>query len=133
LAEAGHFFGEAIQTGSHAASLELVAAGKVDVAAIDCVTFALLSRYRPSAVADVRELCRSALAPGLPYVASSVTGNRRLAQLRNGLQAAMHDPALAEARATLLLKGVQVLPEEAYERITEIEAVALDRGYPVLG
>jgi ABC-type phosphate/phosphonate transport system substrate-binding protein len=132
LAEAGHFFGEAIRTGSHAASLELVAAGKADVAAIDCVTFALLSRYRPSATADVRELCRSASAPGLPYVTSSATSDQRVDQLRAGLQAAMYDPALAEARAALLLKGVQVLPEEEYERISEIEAVAFDHGYPEL-
>jgi ABC-type phosphate/phosphonate transport system substrate-binding protein len=133
LAEAGHFFGEAIQTGSHAASLELVTAVKADVAAIDCVTFALLSHYRPSAVANVRELCRSASAPGLPYVASGATGVRRVAQLRKGLEAAMYDPTFAEARAALLLKGVQVLPEEEYDRIAEIEAVALDHGYPELG
>jgi len=133
LAEAGHFFSEATQTGSHAASLKLVAAGKVDVAAIDCVTFALLSRYRPSALTNVRELCRSASAPGLPYVASVAIGGQRVAQLRKGLQAAMCDPVLAEARAALLLKGVRVLPEEEYERITEIEAVAFEHGYPELG
>jgi hypothetical protein len=62
-------------------------------------------------------------------VASGVTGDRRLAQLRQGLQAAMDDPALAEARTALLLKGVQVLPEKEYDRITEIEAVAFDHGY----
>jgi ABC-type phosphate/phosphonate transport system substrate-binding protein len=106
LAEAGHFFSEATQTGSHAASLKLVAAGKADVAAIDCVTFALLSRYRPSALTNVRELCRSASAPGLPYVASVAIGGQCVAQLRKGLQAVMCDPVLAEARAALLLKGV---------------------------
>jgi ABC-type phosphate/phosphonate transport system substrate-binding protein len=133
LAEDGHFFGAAIQSGSHAASLDLVAAGNVDVAAIDCVTFALLSRYRPSAVAGVRELCRSASAPALPYVTSGVTGDRRIAQLRQGLQAVMADPAFADARAALLLKGIQVLPEDEYERITEIEAVASRHGYYGLG
>lgn len=84
-------------------------------------------------MADVRELCRSASAPALPYVAAGATGDRRLAQLREGLQAAMNDTALADARAALLLNGVQVWPEAEYERITEIEAVALDRGYPGLG
>jgi ABC-type phosphate/phosphonate transport system substrate-binding protein len=137
LALAGSFvqpdlLGEAIQTGSHAASLELVGAGKADVAAVDCVTFALLSRYRPSAVGDVRELCRSASAPALPYVASSAISEWRVAQLRKGLQAAMDDPALAEARAALLLNGVQLLRGEAYERITEIEVLAFDRGYRAL-
>src|SRR5262249_23948776 len=133
LAEAGHFFSEATQTGSHAASLILVAAGKADVAAIDCVIFALLSRYRPSALTNVREQCRSATAPGLPYVASVAIGGQRVAQLGQGLQVAMDERALAEALAALLLKGVQVLPEEEYERITEIEAVAFEHGYPELG
>jgi ABC-type phosphate/phosphonate transport system substrate-binding protein len=132
LAEAGHFFGEAVESGSHAASLDLVAAGKADVAAVDCVTFALLSRYHPSAVAHVRELCRSASAPGLPYVTSGTAGEGRIAQLRQGIQEAMDDPALAEVRAALLLQGVRVLSEADYERITEMETLALDRGYRVL-
>jgi len=133
LAEAGHFFDEVIETGGHPASLDLIAAGKADVAAIDCVTFALLSHYRPTAVAHVRELCRSASAPSLPYVTSGRAGEARLRQLRQGLQAAMSDPALADVRAALLLRGAQVLPEEDYSRITNMETVAHDRGYRALG
>lgn len=133
LAEAGHFFIEAIETGSHAASLDLVAAGKADVAALDCVTFALLSRYRPQAVSNVRELCRSAPAPSLPYVTSRMAGEQRVAQLRHGLRSAMDDPALAEARAALLLQAVRVLAEEDYERITKMETLAFDHGYRALG
>jgi ABC-type phosphate/phosphonate transport system substrate-binding protein len=132
LAKGGRFFGEAIESGSHAASLELVSAGQADVAAIDCVTFALLSRYRPPAIAHVRELCRSALAPALPYVTSGTAGDHRIRLLRQGLQSAMDDPALAEARAALLLKGARRLPEQAYRRIIELEDLALDHGYPAL-
>jgi ABC-type phosphate/phosphonate transport system substrate-binding protein len=132
LARGGCFFGAAVETGSHAASLELVSVGTADVAAIDCVTFALLSRYRPGAVAAVRELCRSALAPALPYVTSGTTSERRIEQLRHGLRLAMDDPALAKPRAALLLKGVRLLPDEAYGRIDELEAVAFDRGYRML-
>jgi ABC-type phosphate/phosphonate transport system substrate-binding protein len=105
LAVAGHFFGEAIRTGSHATSLELVASGKADVAAVDRVTFALLSRYRPSAVAGVRELCRSASAPALPYVASGVTDDRRIARLRKGLRAAMSDPHIGRGSGIVAAQG----------------------------
>jgi hypothetical protein len=44
----------------------------------------------------------------------------------------MDDPAVAGARAALLLMGVRLLPEEAYKRITDLEAVAVDRGYRAL-
>jgi ABC-type phosphate/phosphonate transport system substrate-binding protein len=132
LAEAGRFFGEAIETGSHAASLELVASGKADVAAIDCVTFALLSRYRPSAVASVRELCRSASAPAMPYITSGTAREGCILRLRQGIQAAMDDPALADVRAALLLRRVRILSLEDYERVTGMEALAFGYGYRAL-
>jgi len=132
IAKGGRFFGEQVETGSHVASLQLVSAGQADVAAIDCVTFALLSRYRPLAIAHVRELCRSASAPALPYVTSGGASERRIKQLRQGLQQAIDDPALAEPRAALLLEGVRLLPENAYVRIIELEDLALAHGYPAL-
>ena len=46
LAEGGRFFAEIIETGGHAASLDLVAAGGADVAAIDAVSLALFALYR---------------------------------------------------------------------------------------
>ena len=45
---AGRFFEHRVVSGSHAASLELVVGGIADAAAVDCVTYALLQRYRPS-------------------------------------------------------------------------------------
>jgi hypothetical protein len=52
-----------------------------------------------------------------------------LEKLRRGLKAAMADPELAEVRAKLLLTGVEILPENAYDRIVQMEAGALALGY----
>ncbi|MEA2781311.1 MAG: hypothetical protein QOK29_2855 [Rhodospirillaceae bacterium] len=133
LAERGRFFGAAIETGSHAASVELVAAGKADVAAIDCVSFALFQRYGRPAASGVRVLCRSASAPSLPLIAAGDTDADRLGRLRKGLRAAMADPKLVDAREALLLRDIMLLPDSAYERIVEIERTAIQTGYPSLG
>src|SRR5215475_14223755 len=52
----GRFFSSVVVSGSHVASLQLVAAGATDVAAIDCVTHALVARYRPAALEGTRVL-----------------------------------------------------------------------------
>ena len=50
LAKDGRFFGDVRVSGGHSESLAQVARGEADVAAIDCVTFALLSRCRTPAL-----------------------------------------------------------------------------------
>ena len=44
LSQHGRFFGRTVETGAHVRSMELVAGGEADIAAIDCVTHALVSR-----------------------------------------------------------------------------------------
>jgi ABC-type phosphate/phosphonate transport system substrate-binding protein len=130
LAERGRFFGRVEISGSHLASISLVASGRADVAAIDCVTHALVARHRPAALAGTRVLCRTAAAPGLPYVTRGAADDEQLRRLRDGLGRAMSDPALASAREALLLVGVSTLPLADYDRITELENAALAAGYP---
>ena len=50
LAQAGRFFENAVETGGHAASLAALQNGIADVAAVDCVTVALLRKHRPQAL-----------------------------------------------------------------------------------
>ena len=127
MSSGGRFFADAVKSGSHVGSLSLVAAGKAEVAAIDCVTFALLSRYRPAVVAEVRELCRTARAPGLPYIMSKSFGEAQLKQVRLALGAAINDPSLRQTRSALLLEGIRLLPETEYIRISDMEAIASAR------
>jgi ABC-type phosphate/phosphonate transport system substrate-binding protein len=129
LAERGRFFGIVAVSGGHAASIALVAAGEADVAAVDCVTHALLSRHRPAALAGTRVLCRTPSAPGLPCITREGAEDDLLQRLRAGLARAMADPQLAAARDALLLADAAVLPLAAYDRITELEDAATAAGY----
>lgn len=130
VAKGARFFGSVAITGGHLASLGRVAAGQADVAAIDCVTHGLLVRHRPQALAGTRVLCRTASAPGLPYVTQAGAGAKMLQRLRAGLERAFVDPELVEARGALLLEGAAVLPLAAYDRIGELENAAIAAGYP---
>jgi ABC-type phosphate/phosphonate transport system substrate-binding protein len=132
LAGGGRFFGGVVWSGSHLASLELVARGEVDVAVIDCVTFALLERVRPDLVAAVRIIARTAPCPGLPLITAASTSDDELARLRRALARVGADPDLAAVRAAVLLESYEVLPDDAYQCVLDLEARALGLGYPEL-
>jgi ABC-type phosphate/phosphonate transport system substrate-binding protein len=117
LASNGQFFSRNVITGGHAASMQAVQMGQADVCAIDCVTFALLKRHRPSAVENLVAVARSDLVPGLPYV----TRGGDVLRLRHALEAVMQDSHLADVRKALLLEGYSVLPADAYDIIPQRE------------
>lgn len=131
-AAGGRFFGDVAFSGSHRASMVAVAKGEADVCAVDGVTFNLFSRLQPRLTARLRVLARSAEAPALPYVTRAGIAPDELERLRAGLRRAARDPALAETRRALLLDGVVAKPLSIYDRILELEAVALAAGYPDL-
>ena len=80
LSKDGKFFSRAVVSGGHANSLDMVVKGKADVCATDCVTYALLARYRPGAVRGLRVLSESPSAPGLPYVTRAAMDEDTLAR-----------------------------------------------------
>ena len=113
-----------VETGGHRRSVAAVREGRADVAAIDCVTYANLQAVAPQEVASLRVIARSASAPALPYVTRRDIPPADLQQLRAGLQAALADPALAEARAAMLIAGMEIVPLQAYDRMLEMEREA---------
>lgn len=62
-------FGRETQTGSHRASVQAVATGAADIAAIDARTFTMLRAHDPLA-AEVHVIGWTALRMGLPFVAN---------------------------------------------------------------
>jgi len=132
LARGGRFFGRVVWSGSHQASLELVARREVDTAVIDCVTFALLERLRPDLASAVRVLARTEACPGLPFITAASTSDSDVARIRRALDRVAADPALAEVRAALLLDGFEILPDGAYRRVLDLEEAAVSLGYPAL-
>ncbi len=97
------------RTGSHVASARAVADGEADIAAIDAVTWRLLSRFDPVAGA-LKVVALSGTAPGLPLITAQpgLVADLRAA-LREGI-AALADPL----RADLGLRSFVELPESAY-------------------
>jgi ABC-type phosphate/phosphonate transport system substrate-binding protein len=132
LSRDGRFFSRVVWSGGHRMSLEMVVRGEVDVAAIDCVTFALLERARPDLTGAVREVARTAPCPGLPLITAAATSDDQLARMRRGLERLIADPAAAGARDALLIDGYQVLPDGAYQTVVDLETAAVRLGYAAL-
>ena len=126
------FFGAIVVSGSHEASLAEVAEGHADLASIDCVSFALLSRGRPELIERLAVVAESEPSPNLPFIASASFPARTIAAARGALFAALADPALAEARAMLGLRGARPASPADYDRVIEIERAAQAAGYPRL-
>ena len=59
-----------VQSGGHAASLQMLQDKDADIASIDSVTFRLLSRHRPELVNNVRVIGYGPLVPATPIIVS---------------------------------------------------------------
>jgi ABC-type phosphate/phosphonate transport system substrate-binding protein len=128
----GRFFASTVVTGSHAASAELVTAHGADAAALDCVTFALLRRYRPNAVGDLRIIAQTATSPAPPFATSQRTSAAALTAIREALSEIARNPQYAQLRAALFLSDVAMADDRAYAVVVEYEREAQLLGYPVL-
>ena len=128
----GRVFSRIVTSGSHPASVATVARGDADIAAIDCVTYAHLERYRPSLLRGTRPLCYTARAPGIPFVTRAGSDANRIRHLQSALLEAFKEPEVRAAGAAVFIDGVEILPRSAYERIVEFERLAAAQGYPEL-
>lgn len=128
----GRFFSRIVVSGSHPGSIAVLAKGEADLASIDCVTYALVDRYRPSVLEGTRRLCYSARAPGIPFVTRAESSEDLIRKLRCALLEAFEEPEVRAAGAAMFIEGVEVLPLSAYERIREFRRLAVEQGYPEL-
>ncbi len=104
LGPPGQFFARESVSGSHRKSLAWVAAGKVDLAAIDSVTYGYLARLAPGEVAGVRVVGRTEQSPTLPYITrvQGVDGDN--------VRTAMNQALAALPQVQKVLAITQVLP-----------------------
>ena len=119
LQQGGHFFSRIQVSGAHVSSLAALQQHRADVAAIDCVTHALLARYRPAAIKGLRQIGWTASVPGLPYVTLAACTREQQAAMRRALTAAFIDPALKPVRDALLIGGFSLLETQDYRVIGE--------------
>ncbi len=128
LAPGERYFARAELTGAHAASVAAVADGRADLAAIDCVTLALLADADPGLVARVRSIGRSVQTAGLPFVAPSRSPH---AGFCDSLNAALAEIA-PEHRERLHLQRFQTVTRDDYAAILALESAAREAGYKIL-
>ncbi len=77
FAQAGRFFQRAIHSGSHAASMQFVAKGFADIAAIDSVTWRMSRQFDPVA-SGLKTIGTTEPTPGLPFIAAAGKADARL-------------------------------------------------------
>lgn len=130
LADGGGFFGSARLTGSHLASAEAVASGAADLAAIDAICWAQLSRHRPTVAGALRVLDWTGPAPGLPFVTSADAEDHVVRRLRSAVFAMLADDSVRPQRDTLLLAGAEVLELGDYACVRRLAEQASVVGRP---
>jgi ABC-type phosphate/phosphonate transport system substrate-binding protein len=124
----GAFFGNLELSGSHRQSLAWLRQGRVDLVAVDSVTFGYLALYAPEEVTGVRVLQPSAPSPTLPYITAGDEGQAE--RIREAMNQALRD----EPEVAQLLGIRQVLPavEADYLVLLDYEREATERGLPQL-
>jgi ABC-type phosphate/phosphonate transport system substrate-binding protein len=126
------FFASVIHSGAHLNSLTAVAEGRADVAAIDCVSFQLIEDRWPELTARVRSIGDSVKTCGLPLVLP----NSKLAatdtrEILMALNKALNQAA-PWIRQRLHLSHFESVDFDDYQGILEVEAFAINAGYPEL-
>jgi ABC-type phosphate/phosphonate transport system substrate-binding protein len=126
------FFESVIFSGSHHRSVQMVAAGDADVAAVDCVSFAHFRRWYPSSIANLRILSWTPASPSLPFITAAATSDRMLQKLRSSLADVLADRDLDAARERLFLGGFDLEPTGNFYEVLQLERGAAQLGYPNL-
>jgi ABC-type phosphate/phosphonate transport system substrate-binding protein len=128
FARDGRFFGRAIHTRSHDASMRLVAKGLADIAAIDSVTWRLSRQFDPDKPA-LRSIGTTEPTPGLPFIVARGKWDQRLPEsVRAGVGALPE-----QTRRAFGLRDVTPLRRADYEVIkTNLEQAEAAHSLPEL-
>jgi ABC-type phosphate/phosphonate transport system substrate-binding protein len=132
IARGERFFATVSVSGAHVQSAQMLIEGGADVAAVDCVTFAHLSRAEPALTAQMRILAWTPTSPSLPYVTARSTDDATLEALRRAMAEALEDASTHAAAAALLLRGFDFQPDTGFGTILDLERGAAALGFPAL-
>ena len=117
-----HYFGKLELSGGHLASLQAVATGQADVAAIDAVSFALAERHLPDLTGRVRVLTSSPETPGLPLITAKGFSADQVELIQAVVQDVLSAPGTRAARAELLINGAVAVTDRTYDPIRDMAA-----------
>jgi ABC-type phosphate/phosphonate transport system substrate-binding protein len=132
LAIQGRFFGAHVETGGHLRSIDSVREGQADMAAIDCVTLAGVTRYQPERLQGLAIWGETAAYPGLPLVTSATTPAREVSHLRESLAQISSEAAYRNICEPLLIEGFEVLSATDYAPCLTLRDQALAVGVETL-
>ncbi len=132
VSDGAPFFKSVVRSGSHLRSVEQVARGDADVAAVDCVSFAHLQQVCPADIAKLRVLCRTPASPSLPFITARAGGDLTIRALRSALADVLSDASLAAVREQLLLGGIDFEPDADFTAVRYLERQAVGSRYPTL-
>ena len=128
LACQGRFFSASLASGSHLASARMVAAGAADIAAVDCVSYALLRQRHPRWFAGLRVIGATPATPGLPLISARQTRPRQLEDLCAMLDELAHSRATRPLRRQLGISGFQRLTLDDYQVCLQQQQMAARLG-----
>jgi ABC-type phosphate/phosphonate transport system substrate-binding protein len=126
------FFASVAESGGHLASMDAVANGRTDVAAIDAVCWALAEQEKPSLAKQLRVLAQTAQAPSLPFVTSTHLGTETHTKICAAVSRVLSNPQTEKSRKRLRICGFSKLSLADYQIILDMEADARARNYSVL-
>ncbi|MDB5757578.1 MAG: phosphate transporter substrate-binding protein [Burkholderia sp.] len=132
LARRGRFFSSVVASGSHRASLHMVAHGQADVAAIDCITHGYLALHAPHVLDGLRILCRTAATTGLPLITSREVDDATSTLLRQVLRDVCTPDTIDTPASRLRLAGFAATQLADYDSILASRRLAQDCFYPEL-
>ncbi|QDY42363.1 phosphate/phosphite/phosphonate ABC transporter substrate-binding protein [Candidatus Pantoea soli] len=128
LAVQGRFFRETLFSGSHRASLTALREQQADIAAIDCITWALLRRYAPQALAGLEIIGETPLCAALPLITSRKTDALLMEKLRSVLFELTMDDKYRPLLDACLIGGFAVPQRSFFDEVKKWEAQAAAYG-----
>ena len=117
LDDPGNFFERAVETGSHANSIEQVASGDIDAAAIDSHLMALEQRENPDLTAQLRILGSLGPSTVQPVVAAVRLSDTLKARLRDVFLSLADDPIARQPLDFGMIKRFVPISDADYDDI----------------
>jgi ABC-type phosphate/phosphonate transport system substrate-binding protein len=126
------FFGSVTETRSHTESIRQVAAGDLDAASIDCVTYGFFNECCPEKVSALRVLDETPESPAIPFVTSIATPAGQVDALRSALLRVANDAGRKPVLRGLRIETITAVESSVYQRVMDYEREAAVLGYPEL-
>lgn len=119
-----NFFSRRVKSGAHLNSIQMVAAGQVAAAAIDCQVLAIARRDQPELTGQLRVIEALGPSPGLPVVAARHMPASLKHDIRAVLLAMAHDPAAQSRLAEGLVERFAPITDADYDVTRQMLAAA---------